>query len=236
MTAAPPPSPKPSSPSWLTALLNANAATVVLLITIAGLVFGLVQSRNAARTNGLRADSLAAVADTAKGDRSAALKRIAQAELHADSLDQRLKLAPKVKIVAAIPLPPVHDTVHDTVKIVAAADGSDSVRTGHFVDRHAPITATVDVALPKVGLGTMVLDAKLDTLRVDARISCGSATGGIHSAYAVLSSSMGPVGLQQVSADPNVCNPPPAFAMPHSLPAWTLPAAAVIGIILGRIL
>lgn len=153
-----------------------------------------------------RADSTAAMADTTRhlwlAQESVYVRRVVQTARRADSLDHALHVSPGVRVVTVTHF----DTVHVTQTAEVLRDPDDSLRSASFPIRRAPITATVDVVLPKAGVGRITFSAKLDSLLLDVRIGCG-AEGLVHPA---LASVTGPVwaqiGLDHLTSDPRVCN------------------------------
>jgi hypothetical protein len=187
--------------------------------------------RDAARNNGLRADSLMAAGDTLRHDGQTWLLRAMQLERERDSLDRALKHEPAAQVVTVVRVDSF--VVVDSVPV--AADPGDSVRSASWERRSAPWTASVTASLPRApGLARLGLSVALDSIPLDVRIGCGPKTGGIRSAeVAVTGPTWARVGLSQVSVTPDACNPKSSFLPAKSVPTWFAGLAALLGFVVG---
>ena len=181
--------------------------------------------QSVARSNGLRADSLEAVADTTRllatraGDVWA--RRLLQSELKADSLDKALKLKPKVVIRTEV----VVDTLRE---YVTAPVIGDSIRFAQFHVRRDPFTVDADVILPPPpDNGSLSVRVALDPFTLGVRVGCGPRTGGVRSATATVEAPpWASISLDRVQGTPDVCNPKGSSGR---MSPWLLGAAAVAG-------
>lgn len=202
------------------------------LLALLAAVLGALQQHAAAVRQGLRADSLEAVADTSRRLLTDSLvtvwgRRVVQAELRADSLDHRLRLRPAVVTRTVVHL----DTLTDT--IIAPVVVHDSTRHADFRVRQVPYTLLAHAALPPPPVeGRLAVTVTLDPLPLDLRVGCGPKVGPVRPATATAS---GPpwatLDLREVRADPDVCNAQPITVT--GMPWWGAGLVGIMGLLVG---
>lgn len=164
----------------------------------------------------LRGDSLEAALDQtrviAANDHDAYVRRIVQATVHANALEDSLGLERRARYVATVQV----DTLRAFImRAVVAADSADSVRRAHFEQVAPPYHLSADVALPRTGTGTLSASVALDPLRLAATVGCGKGVGGIRPATLIFEAPRwATVTLDSLHQDPAVCNAPAGLPAP----------------------
>lgn len=214
---------------------------LVVAVVTAALVWAALERRRR-YTAELTADSVVAAADHTHSLALHALagaavgwqRRAVQAQIHADAVDQELKVADaaRVSLRAAIAQLRAH------VQTVVHVDSGDQVRSADFQLRQEPYTVTATAILPlppaSATLDVLVL---LDTAHVRARITCGDPDHDVRPTNVLVT---GPkwlgLSLDSVQTEPRVCSPPPpALSLPgFRVPWWMAPLAFLAGFVLAR--
>lgn len=210
---------------------------VALVVVVVGAVLALAARwRGEARSAGLVADSLAAVADSATrevtalaglGDTVRAWQRRAlQTERERDALDRRLRLETAARSTAEVAL----RAVRDSVTAETTADTAD-VRTGRFSLHQEPVSVSVEVRMPPPPApGVAVIEATVDPIPLAVRVGCRDAEPA-RSAWVTWT---GPewvqVDLRDVQADPDACNPPASIGVTSrsDVAAWPFVATGAL--------
>jgi hypothetical protein len=218
----------------------AAIAVVVVVIVMAVQSWRLQSARRQVVNMALAADSVEASRDTtrriymtavvAAAARSALVgsvgtgdslrvvqRRVVQAVQRADALDRALRLERVARQRLEIAISGLRER---SAKAPVEGANSDSVRRAVFDVRRAPYSVHAEVALPRAPeLGRMDVRVDLDTIRLEARIGCGSAPAGLRSASMSLVAAAGlrsasmslvapawaSVALAHVEQSPNVC-------------------------------
>ena len=200
---------------------------LILLILIASsTVAGWATVRGSEyRDQALRADSIAASADSARivaegllGDTVVYQRRIVQVELERDSLDVALRQRPVVRV-------PVEIRLTDTLRVVdtvqlPAPDAEVEDLYWDWEGRDGPFSIRGHVAIVGAPTRHSVVEANVvlvDPVHVGVRVTCQAQPTGISAASVALTSAP-PFSLVpgEVQQDPSVCNPiglRPAFGL-----------------------
>ena len=147
-----------------------------------------------------------------------------------DSLEAALKVKPAVVIHTQL----VWDTIRIRDTVTVTVDATDTRRAS--LDRTGPgWSASAQVALPPPPApGLMELSVRLSDVVLGVRLGCGAPVGGVRPATArVDAPAWVRVQLDQVLAEPGVCNPPSLMTPTGGAPWWTLPAVGFIGLVAG---
>lgn len=195
---------------------------VIVLVALAGVVAqtcNLQRADSRADKAAARADSVEAANDTTRfvvaigairtlyGDSVRAVERRAvQIAPRLDALDRALQRITVANATLLARVSALQTTVLGTVLV----DSSDTRRASFVVDT-TPYRGTAEVALPPQGAGSLVLDLRVDPVRLRTRVQCGETTAtGFRPATLVVS---GPewlrVQVDSTQQSPDVCNPPP---------------------------
>jgi hypothetical protein len=210
----------------------------VFTLVVLGLFIALRLEASRARQNGLRADSLEAVADTTRRlwgvDSGVWVRRAVQTEIQLGVLDKLLKQKPVVVYRDSIVIKPV---VIAGPTGPVTSDPNDSIRRGQFHVDSTPYHADVTAELPKApSLGRISLAVSLDPIIIDAEVACGKAIGGVKPAIVQLTAPpWARVGLSNTQTAPDVCNAQRGFLLGgFSVPWWLALGTAGLGFLGGH--
>lgn len=181
----------------------------LLLCTIAATLYArTIQSRY--RDQLMRTDSIEAANDTARLVLQDSLnnvweRRVIQVELEADSLEQRLRTRPVVRVTAGVRI----DTLH-IVDTVVAQPSVDSVETYGFEGMDGPFSLRGQAQIFPSRRGVFSMSVvQVDPITVTARVGCEDAAGFNKAFVALGAQPPFNVVPGEVLQDPNVCNRPP---------------------------
>lgn len=181
---------------------------------------GAQRARDAAaeriRSADLRADSIAAAADTTRviyrDSLQLVTRRAVQAEVEKDRIDRALGLERRVTSTLSL----VIDSLRTQRYAAVDVDSADARHASWHV-REEPWTADIEVVLPTPpDSATLRLALALDPVGVTVRVGCGRAPagGGVRPAEVAVEGPLwARLELSGVVLDPEVCSP--AFAAPR---------------------
>lgn len=193
-----------------------------------------------ARDSAFRVDSLEAATDTTRRVLTESLttgiaawqRRAIQQGQIADSIDRQLDLERRARLIAEATVDTLRARATGVVRV------ENDVRTAHFAGREEPYTYDADVALPAPPAeGSLDLQITLDSIRLETRLGCGDAVGGVRPAQVtVLGPSWATLSLSEVEQAREVCASPiltpPGFTLwSGDVPWWLVPLSFVAGII-----
>lgn len=188
-------------------------ALFFLAALIGGVALGQLAMRKQ-RTLLLRADSIAAAADTARllalrtlNDSTRAWQlRIVQTELQRDSVERELQSRPVIRVLAGVRVDTLR--VVDTVKAVQI----DTVKVYAFGGLDGPFRFDGDARILPSDVGMFDVRVTLERpIPVTARITCGNE--GVVNSASLLLTAEDPFSVvpESVFQEPGICNPSVPF-------------------------